>query len=51
MQHLHMCRYVACFRQELHKTANRRRCTGTHYVDGMVLLVKAAKVAGVIEPL
>ena len=30
---------------ELHKTA------GTHYVDGMMLLVKAAKMAGVMEPL
>ena len=51
MQHLHMRRYVACFGQELHKTANRRRCAGTHYVDGTVLLVKAAEVAGLIEPL
>ena len=40
-----MRRYVVCFRQELQKTANRRRCAGTHYVDGMMLLVKKAKVA------
>ena len=45
MQHLHMRRYVTCFRQELHKTANRRRSAGTHYVDGMMLLVKTAEVA------
>ena len=48
MQHLHMCQYVACFGQVLHKTANRRRCAGMHYVDGMMLLVKTAEVAGVI---
>ena len=35
---------------ESHKTANRRHCTGTHYMDGMILLVKSAEVAGVIEP-
>ena len=51
MQHLHMRRYVACSGQELDRTANRRRCAGTHYVDGMMLLGKTAEVAGVIEPL
>ena len=39
-----MRRYVACFGQELHKTANRRRYAGTHYVDGMMLVVKTAEV-------
>ena len=46
-----MRRYVACCGQELHKTANRRRCAGTPYVDGMMLLAKTAEVAGMIEPL
>ena len=41
------------FRAELHKTANRKRFAGTHYVDGMMLLrwLVVAEVAGVIEPL
>ena len=37
------------FWAELHKAANRRRGAGTHYVDGMMLLVKAAEVDGVID--
>ena len=37
---------TTCIGQELHETANRRRCTGTHYVDAMMLLVKTAEVAG-----
>ena len=28
---------------------NRRCCAGTHYVDGMMLLVKTAEAAGVIR--
>ena len=38
---------------ELHKTANRigAALERTIYADGMMLLVKATKVAGVIEPL
>ena len=41
-----MCRYEACFGQELHKIANRRHCTGMHYVEGMVLLVGSAYMGG-----
>ena len=40
-------------RVELHKLLimlyNCRRCAGTHYVDGMMLLVKTAEVAGGIK--
>ena len=43
--------YIQYNEQELHKTANRRRCAGTHYVDSLMLLVKKTEVAGVIEPL
>ena len=39
-----MRQYVAC-PEQLDGTANRRRCAGTRYVDGVMLLV-----AGGIEP-
>ena len=38
MKHLYtcqQCQYVNCFGQELHKTADRWRCTGTYQVGGM----------------
>ena len=44
-----MHQYVAC-PEQLHRTANHRRCAGTHYVDGMMLLVRTAEMAGWIEP-
>ena len=50
MQHLHNAHAPVCSMlwTELHKTAHRRHCTGTHYMDGMMLLVKSAELAGVI---
>ena len=44
-----MRRYIACFGQNC--TMLLIVGTETHYVDGMMLLVKAAEVAGVIEQL
>ena len=32
-------KYVVCFQQVLHETANHRCCAGALYVNGMILLV------------
>ena len=44
-----MRRCVACYGQNCTKLLIVGAAAGTHYVDGMMLLVKAAEVAGVIE--